>query len=412
MILTLLGKIDSEIAEMWCNRKGRHTQRVSSNNPHMSEKRRIAINTLSARQGGGQVYISHILRYAKEFPAIKVYVFTPPQFCSFYAYPGVEVVPCDTPSKSILHRMLWEKLTFPGILKRLRIDLLFCPGGIINTVPPVDCSIAVTFQNMLIFDYENRQKYRPGYVRLKLALLERISKKSFEEADLLIFISEFAKEIVCKNIPNRGGDSVVISHGLDDRFRTLYRKDIPRLNLLPNEDYLLYVSLITVYKAHIEVVRAYHSLCHKRPTKEKLLLVGPEYRPYGKLVRKEIKRLGLQDKVIITGEIPYSDMPSVYHYAKAHIFASSCENCPNIVLESLGSGRPLFLSNRPPMAEFADSSAIYFNPYDSEELARLMFEVIDDTTRLNELGNAAYANSLKYSWEATAQKIFQTFLDL
>lgn len=373
---------------------------------------KLGINALSALQGGGQSYLFNLLRYPREFLDIKIYVFSPPQFAHLYAFPEVEVVPCTIPSKNVLYRTLWERWRLPKILKKLEIDIIFCPGGVINFSPPPDCLTTVTFQNMLIFDTINRQKYPLGYRRFRLALLEKISRESFKQADLVIFLSEYAKKTVEEKVPYRKNLSVVIPHGLDDRFRTAGKDDIPRLKSLPRGDYLLYVSVINVFKAQIEVVQAYHILCQKRHMKEKLLLVGPEYPPYGKLLGKEIKRLRLQDKVIVAGQIPYSDMPSVYHYAKAHIFSSTCENCPNIVLESLGSGHPLFLSNRPPMPELAGDSSVYFDPYKPDDLADLLLLRLDDERWMKEMGRKAFERSFLYSWEKTAEKTFLAFRDL
>jgi glycosyltransferase involved in cell wall biosynthesis len=265
---------------------------------------------------------------------------------------------------------------------------------------------------MLIFDMHARRKYPLGYMRCRLTLLRRLSEKSFKEANATIFISEYAKEIVDDMVPDRKGLSVVIPHGLDDVFRTATREEVQHGKSLPQRDYLLYVSVIDVFKAQIEVVQAYHLLCQKRETKEKLLLVGPEYVPYAKLLRREIRRLRLDNKVIIAGNIPYSDMPSVYHHAKAHIFASTCENCPNVLLESLGSGRPLFLSNREPIPEFAGDCAVYFNPDKPHELSDLLFRYLDDKQWMKEMGRKAFERSLLYNWEETAKKTFQTFEDL
>lgn len=376
----------------------------------MMERKNIAINALSAVQGGGQGYLFGLLQYAKDFPEMKVYVLAPPKFTQLYHFSGVEVVPCIIASKSILHRTLWERWRLPGILKDLRIDLIFCPGGIINFLPPPGCQTATTFQNMLIFDTNNRRMYPVGYRRFRLALLERISKKSFEEADLLIFLSEYAKEVVHKRISNRKGLSAVIPHGLDDMFRTGTRKDIPRPKLIPNGEYLLYVSYLHRIKAQIEVIRAYYLLSRSRFTKERLLLVGSERPGYGRLIRKEIRRLRLQDKVILTGNIPYIEMPSVYHYAKAHIFASTCENCPNIVLESLGSGRPLFVSNKPPMPELAGDGAVYFDPYKPDELADLLLQYLDDERWIEEMSKKTFERSFLYSWGKVAKETFQAFM--
>lgn len=368
---------------------------------------KLAINALSSIVGGGQVYLSNVLHYIGKFPEIKIYVFAPPQFTNLYKSSEVQVIPCAVPSKSLLHRLLWERWKLPQLLEELEIDMLFCPGGIISTKPPTNCLTATTFQNMLIFDREGQRRYKFSYQRFRLELLKWISAKSFKNADLLIFISEYAKKIIDEAIPDRRGSSTVIPHGLDDTFRTACKDDVNRLAILPDTEYLLYVSVLDVFKAQVEVIRAYHSLCQKRITKEKLLLVGPEYPPYGRLVRREIERRGLQDKVILIGKIPYSDMPSLYHHAKAHIYASSCENCPNIVLESLGSGRPLFLSKRPPMPEFVGDAAVYYDPYDPCELTDLLLRYLDDEVLIMEMGKRAFEISRNYSWETTAIKTFE-----
>ncbi len=378
----------------------------------MMKKKTIAINALSAIQGGGQVYISNLLHYAKDFPDVKIYIFSPPQFSHLYAFPAVEVIPCRFPAKSVLHRIAWERFKLLSFLKKLEVDLVFCPGGTINFSPPLNCLTAVTFQNMLIFDHRSRGKYPPGYMRFRLFVLEAITNKSFKKADMVIFLTEHAKKIADRKVPNRKGTSAIIPHGLNNQFRTAERNDIPRAKRLPKGEYLLYVSVINVFKAQIEVVRAYHLLCQKRNTKEKLLLVGPEYPPYAKLVRKEIRRLGLQDKAIIFGEVPYNEMPSVYHHAKSHIFASTCETFGITVLECLGSGRPLFLSNRPPMPELAGDAAVYFDPYKPEELADLLSRYLNNDQWTKEMGRRAFERSLLYSWEKTSQKTFQAFESL
>jgi glycosyltransferase involved in cell wall biosynthesis len=376
------------------------------------KKYTIAVNALSALQGGGQVYISNLLRYADKFPEIKVYIFASPQLAPLYDFHGVEIIPCSSSTKDVVVRTLWEKFRLPHLLRKLKADIVFCPGGTINFTPPADCLTAVTFQNMLIFDNRTRRRYSSPYVRFRLALLEKISRSTFEKANLVIFISEHGKKVVDEKVPDRKGLSIVIPHGVEERFLSCRDKNIPRLKQLPDGQYLLYVSYLDVIKAQIEVVHAYNTLCQKRYTTEKLLLVGTNHNAYSKLLKKEIEQLGLQDKVILTGPIPHSDMPSVYHHAKAHIFASRCENCPNIVLESLGSGRPLFLSGRAPMPELAGDAAVYFEPNNPDELAGLLLQNLDKQQWMKEMGEKAFERSSLYSWEKTAKETFNAFKDL
>ena len=373
---------------------------------------KLLVNALSALQGGGQVYISSILPFVKKYPDIETYVVCDPQFAHLYDNPSVEVLTYRNVSKKIMNRLMWEKFELPRIQKKLKIDLVFYPGGIISFEPSEFCKTAVTFQNMLIFDEKNRKKYPFGTQRLRLFLLEQISKRSFANTDLVIFISDFAKNVIDNLIPQRKGKSVVIHHGLNESFRTAGKNQIPRCPLLPEGEYLLYVSVINTFKAQIEVLYSYHNLTQKRKTKEKLLFVGPKYYRYEKMLRGEIRRLHLEDKAIIIGEIPAGLMPSVFHYAKAHIFASTCENCPNIVIESLGSGRPLFLSKILPMPEIAGSSAVYFDPYRPQELACLLNEYLDNEELMNEMGRRAFERSFNFDWSKTAHQTFEAFENL
>jgi glycosyltransferase involved in cell wall biosynthesis len=378
----------------------------------MTKKYTVAINTLSSRQGGGQVYISNLLRYAQRYPEIKTYALASPEYAGLYNHPAVELISCKVPAQNVLKRTLWERNSLPVILEKLRTDLVFCPGGTINFTPPKGCKTAVTFQNMLIFDKDNKRKYPIGYIRFRLAMLEKISRRSFREANLVIFLSQYAKKVIDQQLPDRKGLSIVIPHGLEERFRTSNKKDIPRSQLLPDGPYLLYVSVINTFKAHLEVVWAYHILCQQRHTPEKLLFVGPSYKSYEKKLRREIKRLNLEDKVKIIGEIPNSKMPSVYHYAKAHIFASTCETFGITVLESLGSGRPLFLSKIQPMPEIAQDAGIYFNPNEPQELADLLLQYLDNEQLMEKMGRKAAERSANFRWSKTAHQTFQAFGNL
>ena len=157
----------------------------------------------------------------------------------------------------------------------------------------------------------------------------------------------------------------------------------------------------------MEVVKGYSILKKRRVTHEKLVLTGYHSTAYGKKVKKEIARLGLKDDVILTGNIPYDQLPNLYHHAKLNIFASECENCPNILLEAMGSGRPLLASEKPPMPEFAKDAAIYFVPSSPKNLADKIISIIDNQDVLNKLSEKSTRKSVCYSWKNTALKTFQ-----
>lgn len=311
----------------------------------------------------------------------------------------IELMVSRFASRSIIHRWLWQKLALPRMLRRLKAKVIYCPGGSVSVSPSNAYRTVTAFRNMLPFSPMERNRYPLGYMRLRLWLLKFLQGRSFQKADLVIFISKYAKEVIDRAVTSRRGCSVVIPHGVTDDFLT--RADCIDDSTLPT-NYVLYVSIIDVYKAQIEVLRAWTILRKDRVTREKLILIGPEYVPYGKKVRAEIEKLDLQDEVIILGKVPYPELPAYYQHAKINLFASSCENCPNILLEALASGQPMLCSNYPPMPEFGSNAVQYFDPYNPAELAKKLAVLLDDPVAQVDWGNRAGRRALAFKWQETA----------
>jgi glycosyltransferase involved in cell wall biosynthesis len=158
------------------------------------------------------------------------------------------------------------------------------------------------------------------------------------------------------------------------------------------------VSTLDFYKAQIEVIRGFELMRRLRPGPEMLILAGPENPAYGTLVREEIARLNLGDRVSLMGKLPYHDLPALYQNADVIIFASESENCPNILLESLAAGRPIVCSNRPPMPEFGGDAVVYFDPASPEDLAEKLLTIIDDPSARTRLGARAAQRASHYDW--------------
>lgn len=368
---------------------------------------RILVDALSARRGGGQTYLRNLFAHVPEDPDTKVYVLAPDSLSPLPGGRNVEAIPTGRHADSPVPRALYETLVLPGVLKKLNIDVFFCPGGVIGTTVPRGCRSVTMFRNMLPFDHEQRRRYPPGYMRARVRILESVLLKSMLRADLVIFVSEYAKDVIDRRSGGRIRNAAVIPHGIQDRFLVAEKPPLPRPRWLPTGDYLLYVSILDVYKAQIEVVRAFSILKRRRKTPEKLILAGPEFPPYGKRVRREIERLGLQGDVVLAGNVPYDDLPAVYSHATINLFASECENCPNILLEAMGSGRPLLSSDRPPMPEFAGDAAVYFDPSSPEDLAGKMDHLLDSVELRAVLSSKVRERAKRFRWEDSALRTWR-----
>lgn len=318
----------------------------------------------------------------------------------------------DWPVENPFVRMIWERLYLPKLLRDEKVDILFCPGGVLSTLVPEGCKAVTMFRNMMPFDLPQRRKYPFGYQRLRNWILHKVMLKSMVQAYLVIFISEYARKVVESIVGKPLKCSVVIPHGINPQFRIDSKAHWLRPEWLPSGDYLLYVSTLDVYKAQVEVVQGFAILKQQRQTQEKLILLGPENPAYARRVRAEINHLGLNEDVLVLGSIPYEDLPAVYHFAKINIFASESENCPNILLEALAAGRPIVSSERPPMPEFGGDAVLYFNPASPADLAEKLALIIDNEDTLEQLSEKAAERSLLYDWDRAARLTWSAIQNL
>ena len=371
---------------------------------------RIFINALSARLGGGQTYLLNLLKHVPQDMGLQVFVLVQPFF--YLDNLPSNVIRLEQASlENPLMRAVWEETRLIALLKQLKIDLFFSPGGLLPRSLPTDVLTVVTFQNMLPFDHVQRSKYPYGYRRLRDWLLERGLSSSMRRASLVVFISEFARKFIEQELGTFKGESVVAPHGIHPSFRFDYNSPLPRPAWMPQSDYFLYVSWIDHYKAQLEVVRGF-SLYRQQGGVGELILVGPEYRPYGDLVRQEIAVLGLSESVKLIGKIPHGELPAAYQNARINIFASFTENCPNILLEMMASGRPALVSSWGPMPEFGGDAVAYFDPTMPENFASSLSSLMANATRQSQLGSAAEKQVENYTWERAAHLTWSAIAEL
>ncbi|MBV7568256.1 glycosyltransferase family 1 protein [Pseudomonas sp. PDM27] len=370
---------------------------------------KIVFNALSARLGGGQTYLINLFQFVPDNTDLEILVFAPASL-KLPDHPRIKRIEPAWPTENPIVRAVWERWVLPGILKAEKADVLFCPGGVVGTSAPADCKVATMFRNMIPFDLRVRKSIPLGLQRLRNWLLNRIMLKSMREADLTIFISNYARSVIesLTNIKN----PVTIPHGIGSVFRTHGDSAVLRPDFLPAGEYVLYVSRFDVYKHHYEVVSAYAELPKELREKFPLVLVGETNLPEADRVKSLIATLGLEGQVLLLGAIPYHTLPPLYHHAYLNLFASSCENCPNILLEALASGRPMICSNVMPMPEFGADAALYFSPFDSKDIKNVLSEALTSPDTLKALSVAAVTQSDKFDWEKTSRKTWSELLAL
>jgi glycosyltransferase involved in cell wall biosynthesis len=375
--------------------------------------RHIVIAAFSARRGGGKTYLLNLLKSFPTSTNLKVTMLVSKNYEieNIPATINVKVVyfPVDNP----LLRVIWESMILPFLLRYQRVDVFFCPGGTIPfTVRKGPWQTVTMFRNMIPFDLKQRKQYPLGYMRIRNWFLAKIMLKSMESADLVIFISKYARKII-EDLSKKGiKKSVIISHGISKEFLLINKSNLKRPNYLPTESYIVYPSIIDVYKSQKEIVLAISILYNRGIDPPTLLLAGEIYGKYGRQVRNLIKELRLENKIILSGPFPFKNMPFLYHFSEFVIFASQSENCPNILLEAMAAKRAILCSKMMPMPEFGVDAVEYFDPNCPEEIADKIEIILKNSELKHQLENRAGARAVNYNWEESARLTWDTLESL
>jgi glycosyltransferase involved in cell wall biosynthesis len=373
----------------------------------------IVIDAISARQGGGQTYLFNLLEYFPENAKVRVLVLALPGWDVKVSRTNVKVQFVRSWLINPLVRALWQRYKLPGILRELGASVVFVPGGVSSLRPLTDCKLVTMSRNMIPFNITARRRYPFGWQRVRNWLLRRTMESSFMSADLVIFLSQYAFNTITAVIRKPIRASLIIPHGVNDAFFSEVADVKSKLPAgLQSNHYLLYVSSIDFYKAQCEVVEAFSEYLEATSSNQKLLLVGPANKRYLKKVYRTIKKLKLDDRVIIHGAFPYGKIPILYREAKAIVFASEVENCPNILLEAMATGRPVFCSSSQPMPEFGGEAVIYFEPRSPSDLADKLITILADQQACLKWANRARARGKSYQLHESATKTWSVLFSL
>jgi glycosyltransferase involved in cell wall biosynthesis len=368
----------------------------------------IGIDATNLRGGGGVTHLVELLRVAQStlhgIERVVVWGGTP-TLKVLDNRPWLDKRTPPALDKGLLQRTLWQRYSLSQAARDAGCDVLFVPGGSYagNFHPVVTMS-----RNLLPFEVRELLRYGWSLLTLKLLLLRLVQLRSFRKTDGVIFLTEYARDVVLRVTGKLRGQTCIVPHGLNPRFNKapkLQRAIAEYDDVHPYR--VLYVSIIDEYKHQWHVVEAVAAL-RKQGLPIVLDLVGPVYPPAFKRLNQTIDRVDAERRwVHYHGAIPFNELHLRYAEADLGLFASSCENMPNILLETMASGLPIACSNRGPMPEVLGQAGVFFNPEQPEDIARALHELINSPKTRKRLARASYERVQQYSWLRCADETFR-----
>lgn len=308
--------------------------------------------------------------------------------------------------KSLLHRLYWQIRFSSKNAKAANCNVLFVPSGIVfgGFTPVVTMS-----HNLLPFEWREIRRYGLSWQLIRNLLLRKLQSHSFKNASGMIFLSQYAQKIILNIIHQVSKQKVIIPHGVNKSFFS-----VPRVQK-KIEDYsfenpfrIIYVSTVDMYKHQWSVAEAVIRL-RSMGIPVALELIGGAYPPALKKLKQVIQG---RKEVDYIGEIAYSELSKHYALSDLCVFASTCENMPNVLLEAMASGLPIACSNFGPMPEVLGESGEYFNPEDVSEVVKVLQKLIANPVLRTQKATASFNKAQSYSWEQCADDTFKFLVDI
>ncbi|KZY88479.1 hypothetical protein A3749_13185 [Oleiphilus sp. HI0078] len=367
----------------------------------------LGIDASNLVSGGGLRHLVEFLSHAQpnEFDFDKVTLWVGPTTAKKIHIKAdwLHIVEVKEFEKGLFSRFLWRARYMKPYVNE-HCSVLFSPGGLTLgcDVPEVTMS-----RNMQPFDEVARKRIPWSKPRLRLELLKVFQARSFRKANEVIFLNEFAQSTLSSMLALTKG--VVIPHGCSKAFQLEPRQ---QKGFGDNSDIdVLYVSTLDTYKHQIEVIEAIAKLRTKY-SGIKLTLVGSGDSEYGELVKSKIHEIDAKEAYIrYVGEVGLGELTQYYHNSDIFLYASSCENLPNILLEAMSAGLPIACSNIQPMPSILKRGGAYFNPESVESIAGSLDDLIKNIDKRKDCSMLAFEESQTYSWQKCTDETFAVLRD-
>lgn len=370
----------------------------------------LGIDATNIRQGGGLTHLSQLLQAGDPVAAgiDRVTVFANQvTAAALPERPWLFKLSSPWMDASLARRMLGQQFQLPRAIKAVESDVLFSPGGTVPAWAPVP---AVTMcQNMLPFEPVEAARFgRWSLMRLKMRLLRYSQGRSFRGADGLIFLTGYAQAAITRALGGVTCPTALIPHGIEDRFLQKPRLQRPLANCTEDNPFkVLYVSILMPYKHQVEVAHAAH-LLRTEGVPIEMRFVGAPWGKYGHQFKSILNELDPEHRFLVwSGAEPFDVLHGFYQRADAFVFASSCENLPNILIEAMAAGLPISSSDRGPMPEVLDDAGVYFDPEVSTSIANALRRLAEDVSLRSSLSELAWHKAQAYSWERCAHETFK-----
>jgi glycosyltransferase involved in cell wall biosynthesis len=368
---------------------------------------RIFLNGLAAFRGGTRTYFTNLIPELASLGRDHTFVLVHSPWQRVFDFdlpPGFRRLVVGPGRRSPLLRAFWEQSRLPALLRQENIDLMFSPTPITCFLSP--CPIIVAVRNTNLFSPIRCNDWRYWTRNLMLrAMTELVVRR----AVYVIFVSNYSRDVALRRLRIDRQKTVVIYHGLGPHFLEPV-EGLPENPFKARRPYLLTVSTIQSHKNYMRLIEAFARMCCKYGAEYDLVFAGAiGSQNVFRRIEKRINEPDLKGRVHYLGEVPYKELPALYREACLFALPSLRESFGHPLVEAMASGIPVAASNVSAIPEICGDAAVYFDPYDVDNITSTLNDALRDKDLREKMAKAGLERRQKFSWGKTVRQMLDLF---
>jgi glycosyltransferase involved in cell wall biosynthesis len=296
-------------------------------------------------------------------------------------------------------RIAWEQTVLPRQLKALQPDLLH---ALAYALP-----VGWTGPSVLTIYDLSFLRFPKAFNTANRIYLTAVTRASARRATRILTISEHTRRDIVRllSVPEQRVD--VTYPAAEERYRLLPADEVEAFRVargLPRA-FVFALGTLEPRKNVVGLLQAYARLRSPRPPLYVAGGSGWRFSP----IFDTVQQLYLQDDVQFVGFVPEDELPLWYNAARLFAFPSLYEGFGLPVLEAMACGTPVITSTAASLPEVAGQAAILVSPRDTDELAREMERVLNDSQLRTEMRAAGRIQASRFSWRAMTDQTVASY---
>jgi len=370
---------------------------------------KIAVNTRllieNKLDGIGWFTYETLKRITKNHPEHQFYFLFDRKYSDKFIFSNnVTPIVINPPARHPFLWYLWFEFSVKKILRKLNIDLFLSPDGYLSLSSKAK-QIAVIHD----INFVHRPQDLPFLTRKYYNyFFPKFAKKAFKIAT----VSEYSKHDIINqyNIPDN--KIKVVYNGCNEIYVPVSEDVKQKTKQVYSEgkDYFIFIGTMHPRKNIARLFNAFEKFKNETKSEFKLVIVGTKM-----FMTKDIEKAyadsNFKNDIIFTGRLSPEDLHHVLASAFAITFVPLFEGFGIPLIEAMNCDVPVISSNTTSLPEVAGSSAIFVNPFNTDEIKNAMIKITDDENLRKELIEKGRKRKEVFSWDRTAEKLWEVIVE-